>query len=70
MAKWPPKKFELIRGPQDGAFVKRIGDVMPQTIYVGKQDLGDRYAAYGIICCERFPCCYVLDGYRFVFKGA
>lgn len=66
---WPPLYFELCKGPQDGAMVKPIGGVMPQTIFVGPKWLGDGFAAYGTEWSQRFPCCYVLDGYRFVFRS-
>lgn len=64
---WPPESFELCKGPQDGAKVKRIGDVMPQRIYVGPKWLGDGYAAWGRERCDRFPCCYIMDAFKFVF---
>jgi hypothetical protein len=53
--------FELVGGPQDGAKVRRIGELMPQVIYVGKKWQGDRYAAWGTKASKRFPVCYVLD---------
>lgn len=65
---WPPDSFSLVRGPQDGAKVKRIGEVMPQTIYVGRCWMGDGFAAWSRGRCERFPCCYIMDGYRFVYS--
>lgn len=69
MGDWPPESFELCNGPQDGAKVKRISDVMPQRIYVGPKWLGDGYATWGTEYCDRFPCCYIMDGFRFVFQG-
>lgn len=69
MGDWPPTEFELCKGPQDGAKVKRVGDVMPQTIYVGPKWLGDGYAAWGQNPCGRFPCRYVMDGFVFVFQS-
>lgn len=68
MADWHPKSFELCKGPQDGAKVKRIGAVMPQTIYVGSKWLGDGYAAWSTERSSRFPVRYVMDAFKFVFK--
>lgn len=70
MADWPPETFELCRGPQDGAKVRRIGDVMPQTIFVGPRCLWDGYAAWGTKQCKRFPIRYVMDAFKFVFRGS
>jgi hypothetical protein len=67
-ANWQPESFNLIRGPQDGAKVKRIGEVMPDTIYVGRKWMGDGYAAWSSEPCDRFPCCYVMNCYRFIFR--
>ena len=61
--------FELVGGPQDGAKVHRVGPTMPQTIYLGPKWLGDGYAAWGVELCDRFPCCYVMDGFKFVYRG-
>jgi hypothetical protein len=69
MSDWPPTEFELCNGPQDGAKVKRIGDVMPQTIYVGSKWQGDGYAAWGREKSDRFPVCYVMDAFKFVFRS-
>jgi hypothetical protein len=63
------EEFELRRGPQDGAKVKRIGSIMPQTIFVGPVWMGDGFAAWGRERSERFPCRYVMDGYKFVYRG-
>lgn len=68
MSEWPPEEFELCKGPQDGARVKRIGDVMPQTIYVGSKWLGDGYAAWSRERSSRFPVCYVMSGFKFKYK--
>lgn len=62
--------FELCGGPQDGAKVHRVGPDMPQTVYVGPRWLGDGYAAWGSERCQRFPCKYVLEGGKFVFRPA
>jgi hypothetical protein len=66
---WPPETFELVRGPQDGAKVKRIGEAMPEEIYVGRQWQGDGFAAWGLSKSARFPCRYVLDGFKFKFRS-
>lgn len=59
----------LIGGPQDGGKVKAVGGEIPQTIYVGRKWMGDGFAAWSSEPSERFPCCYVLDGYEFKFRG-
>lgn len=68
MSDWPPDSFELCEGPQDGARVHRVGDVMPQTIYVGRKWMGDGFAAWGREQSDRFPVCYVMDGFKFVWR--
>ncbi len=66
---WPPETFELCGGPQDGAKVQRIGDVMPQRIFVGAKWRGDGFAAWGREKCDRFPCCYIMDAFKFRFQS-
>lgn len=61
--------FELVKGPQDGAKVHQIGDVMPQTIYVTSSCIGDIVVAWSRKCSKKFPCCYVMDGDKFVFQA-
>lgn len=60
---------ELVGGPQDGAKVKAVGGVLPQTVHVGPRWLGDGHSAWSRESCERFPACYVLDGYKYKFRG-
>jgi hypothetical protein len=59
----------LVGGPQDGAKVKGVGGALPQIVHVGPRWLGDGYAAWSREPCDRFPACYVLDGYRYMFRG-
>ena len=66
---WPPAEFQLVHGPQDGAKVKRIGEAMPQEIYVGSRWQGDGFSAWGLSKSQRFPCRYVLDGFKFKFRA-
>lgn len=63
------QQAELVGGPQDGGKVHAVGGQIPQTIHVGPRWLGDGYAAWGSERCQRFPCCYILDGYRYRFRG-
>ncbi len=63
-------EFRLRHGPQDGAKVKRIGEAMPVTIYVGPKWLGDGFAAWSREGSERFPCRYVIGpGSVFQYDG-
>lgn len=66
---WPPDSFELCKGPQDGAKVARVGPVMPQRIYVGRKWQGYGFAAWGQAKSARFPCCYVMDGFKFTYRA-
>ena len=61
-------EFILYWGPQDGAKVKQVGEYMPQRIFVGAKWLGDGYAAWSREYCERFPCSYLMEGGKFVFR--
>lgn len=69
MSDWPPDSFELCKGPQDGSKVYRVEPVMPQRIYVGRRWHGDGYSAWAKAKSARFPCCYVMDGYKFVYRA-
>lgn len=60
------RKVELVRGPQDGAFVHAM-EPIPEVVYVGPKNLGDGFAAWGREGCKRFPCKYAIDGYRYAF---
>lgn len=60
--------FELCNGPQDGARVQGVGEVMPQTIYVGPKWMGDGFASWGREFSERFPCKYVRGVHQFHFS--
>lgn len=60
--------FELCKGPQDGAKVHKVGDSMPETIYVGAKWMGDGFASWGQERCERFPCRYDLRVHKFYFS--
>ncbi len=51
-----PRIYNLQRGPQDGAMV--TGMDVPETIYVGPECKGDRFAAWGRKPGKRFPCRY------------
>jgi len=64
------QEAELVGGPQDGGKVHTVDGKIPQTIHVGPRWLCDHYAAWTSGGqCKRFPCCYVLDGYVFKFRG-
>lgn len=62
------QEAELVGGPQDGGRVHTVCEKIPQTIYVGRRWLGDGYAAWSRKWSERFPVCYVLDGYKYKFR--
>ncbi len=62
------QEFNLVRGPQDGAKVKKKVHPMPQTIFVGKSCLGETYTAWRTEASDRFPVRYILDGYRFLHR--
>lgn len=64
---WPPKKFELVNGPLDGAIVNRISEVMPQTIYVDPicHERQHIEISWSKIKMDRFTCKYVMDADKF-----
>ena len=62
------QEAELSGGPQDGGRVKAVGGHIPQTIFVGPKWLGDGYVAWSSEKSERFPVCYILDGYVYDFR--
>jgi hypothetical protein len=62
--------FVLNGGPQDGCKVKRVGTLMPPTIYVGPVNLGDGYSAWSQEWCDLFPARYdFVSGTDFQFQG-
>ena len=63
------KTGELFGGPQDGAKITGVGEVLPQTLFVGRKWMGDGFAAWSRECCERFPAKYIIDGYHYRFRG-
>lgn len=64
---WPPKEFELCKGPRDGVKVKRTGTTMPEVIFVGREWFGG-YDPWSTEQSSKFPHRYVLDAYKFVYR--
>ncbi len=67
-ADWPPKSFELCKGPLDGARVVRIRATMPQRIWCFRLAFPSGVALWmptkDAANCDQ---CYVMDGFKFRF---
>jgi hypothetical protein len=60
------EKFDLVRGPQDGAKITGVG--IPEVVYVGRKWMGDGYAAWGREQSNRFPEAYRRNWVKSIYE--